>query len=69
MPSNSKSQKKLFQMVYAYKSGGLKLSDSIDIRELRDIWNSINVYRLHIFVQSIIRFRKNTFKDKNLINT
>lgn len=63
--------------MHMYVTGVAKLQNdgedfeekAIDIRELRDIWSSINVHRLHIFVESIIKFRKYTFKEKNLINT
>ena len=58
--------------VYMYFNGIAKIKNGeaedveerqLSKQELRDIYNSINVYRFHVFIESIIKYRKKVFRD------
>lgn len=63
-------KERFLKKIYMYFNEVAKIDNNGEIeerqlseKELEDIYNSLNVYRFHIFIESIIKFRKYAFKE------
>lgn len=61
---------RFLKKIYMYFNEVAKIDNNGEIeerqlseKELEDVYNSLNVYRFHVFIESIIKFRKFAFKE------